>query len=56
MVQSSLSESRQVEMGTQNEPGGDFLGGPVVKNLCSKAEDMGWIPGWKPRSHMVQGN
>ena len=24
----------------------DFPGGPVVKNLPCKAEDMGSIPGW----------
>lgn len=56
VVQSSLSESREVEMGTQDEPGGDFLGGPVVKNLCSKAGDLSWIPGWELPSHMLQGN
>ena len=25
---------------------GDFLGGPVVKNLPCNAEDVGSIPGW----------
>ena len=25
---------------------GDFPGGPVVKNLCCNAGDVGSIPGW----------
>ena len=31
---------------------GDFLGGPMVKNLISKAGDMGSIPGWDLRCQM----
>ena len=27
-------------------PTGDFPGGPVVKNLLSKAGEVGLIPGW----------
>ena len=35
---------------------GDFLGGPVVKNLPSNAEDMSLIPGQGTRPHMLQIN
>ena len=34
----------------------DFLGGPVVKNLPSNAEDMSLIPGQGTRPHMLQIN
>ena len=34
---------------------GDFLGGPVVKNLSANAGDTGLIPGLG-KSHMLQGN
>ena len=30
----------------QNRKGGDFPGGPVVKNPPYNAEDMGLIPSW----------
>ena len=33
-------------MGSCNNVGGDFPGGPVVKNLPSNAGDVGSIPGW----------
>ena len=34
----------------------DFLGGPMVKNLTSKAGDTGSIPDGELRSYMPQGN
>ena len=34
----------------------DFLGGPVVKNLPSNAEDMSLIPGQGTKPHMLQIN
>ena len=35
--------------------GGDFPGGPVVKNLPANAEDMGSIPG-PEMFHVLCGN
>ena len=35
----------QVNISPQNLENGDFLGGPVAKNLPSNAGDMGSIPG-----------
>ena len=38
----------------KNVPFGDFLGGPVVKNLPSSARDLGLIPGGGAKiSHVV---
>ena len=36
--------------------GGDFPGGPVVKNLPSNAGDAGAIPGRGTKIHMPWGN
>ena len=35
---------------------GDFLGGPVVKNLPCNAGDMGLVPGPELRFHVPQSN
>ena len=34
--------------------GGDFPGGPVVKNLPSSAGDTSLVPNWEIRSHMPE--
>ena len=33
---------------------GDFLGGPVVKNLPCNSGDVSSIPGWGTKTHMLQ--
>ena len=34
----------------------EFPGGTVVKNLPCNAGNMGSIPGWELRFHMLRGN
>ena len=47
---------RDVKLLSQKPQLGDFPSGPVVKNLPSKAEDMGSIPGQGTEIPCTQGN
>ena len=45
----------QVNISPQNLENGDFLGGPVAKNLPSNAGDMGSIPGQRTKTPRAPG-